>query len=100
MSYDLYLYTWRHDNILNYIAKVITNNLKDGITIFVDIPEYNINGGTIPPSVVVTSQKPDIVIIDSKTTPSTVWLYELTAPFETNIDSSNSYKRDKYQSFN
>ena len=27
-----------------------------------------------------------------------VWLYELTAPFELNIDSSNSYKRDKYQS--
>ena len=58
---------------------------------------YNINGGTIPPSVVVTSQRPDIVIIDSSTTPSTVWLYKLTAPFELNIESSNSFKKDKYQ---
>ena len=53
-------------------------------------------GGTIPPNIITTSQKPDIVIIDNNNTPKTVHLYELTCPFSTNILTANSYKKDKY----
>ena len=89
-------YTWRHDNILHYIAKLLSQNRKENIDFFVDIPNYNINGGTLPPNVIVTQQKPDIVIVDKNTTPHTVLLYELTCPFAINIMKANSYKKDKY----
>ena len=91
-------YTWRHDNVLHYIAKTLSDNKKDNIIFYVDIPKFNINGGTLPPSIIVTSQKPDIVIIDNNTSPSSVWLYELTCPFDTNLNRANSYKKDKYES--
>jgi hypothetical protein len=91
-------YTWHHDNILHYIARILTENKKEHLQFYVDIPNFNINGGTLPPNVVITSQKPDIVIIDPRTTPPTVWLYELTCPFEPNINKANSYKKDKYSS--
>ena len=91
-------YTWRHDNVLHYLAKILSDNKKDNIQFFVDIPNYNINGSTLPPNVVVTNLRPDIVFIDSNTSPPTVSLYELTCPLEPNISSANSFKRDKYQS--
>ena len=50
----------------------------------------------VAPSLQTSSQRPDIVIIDNTTTPATVNLYELTSPFDTNLLSANSYKKDKY----
>ena len=36
----------------------------DQITVFTDIPGHSINGGTLPPDVIVINQRPDIVIIN------------------------------------
>ena len=56
--------TWRHDGIVNYIAQSLDTSKY---SIHADVPEYNtLAGETIPPSLTVTSDKPDIVIIDEK----------------------------------
>ena len=89
-------FTWRHDNVLHYMAKYLTQNKKDNLDIYIDIPQFSVCGGTLPPNIITTSQKPDIVIIDNNTTPVTVHLYELTCPFDTNLLTANSYKKDKY----
>ena len=91
-------YTWRHDNILHALAKLLRENKKDHISFYVDIPKYNINGGTVPPNIVTTSERPDIVVIDNSTSPTTVLIYELTCPFETNIENAHAFKSDKYSS--
>ena len=45
----------------------------------------------------VTNLKPDIVIIDE--TKKTVYIVEITVPFETNISARHTYKTDKYAHF-
>ena len=85
-------YTWRHDNIIMYIYNCID---KSKFTVFTDINGYTTdNGGTIPPELTITSNKPDIVIIDSKS--SSVAICELTVPFESNIKTRNLHKTNKY----
>ena len=55
-------YTWRHDNILNYIANSIDTSKCD---FHIDIKDYQTSaGGTIPANFHITPLKPDIVIID------------------------------------
>ena len=53
------------------------------------------NGGAIPFNIVVTQQTPDIVFIDRTT--STVWLFELTVSFETNVDQAHTSKKESCQ---
>ena len=85
--------TWRHDGIVNYIAKSVDTSK---FSIYADVPEYNTPaGGTIPPSLTVTSDKPDIVIIDEKT--KAVAIFEFTVPFEHNTETRNTSKNAKYE---
>ena len=51
-------------------------------------------GGTIPPNVLVTALKPDIVIINERS--QEVIILELTCPWDANIARSHSYKTGKY----
>ena len=82
-------YTWRHDNVIKYI----TDNIDKSYTVYSDIKGGNsINGGTIPPHLMVTEQRPDIVIIDK----DSVNIFELTVPFETNINVRHTDKVNKY----
>ena len=86
-------FTWRHDGIVNYIAQSVDTSK---FSIYADVPKYNTPaGGTIPPSLTVTSEKPDIVIVDEKK--KAVAIFELTVPFEHNIESRNTSKNDKYE---
>ena len=66
-------YTWRHDNIINYIVKnVDTSKFK----VHSDIAGYQTsNGGSLPPSLIVTTLKPDIVILDE--TKKEAFIFEL-----------------------
>ena len=58
-------YTYRHDCILNYIQKCLDTSKY---TCYTDISGHQTQGGgTIPPEVMITSLKPDLVIIDKKT---------------------------------
>ena len=88
-------YTYRHDSILNYIDKCLD---LEKFVCFVDIEGRKTPaGGTLPPKVIVTTLKPDIVIIDNKT--KEVNIFELTCPGEKRIDVANKLKKEKYQHF-
>ena len=84
--------TWRHDCIVNYIAKCVD---KQKFKMYADIPEFQTSaGGTLTPDILVTSERPDIVIIDGKK--NTINIFELTVPFEHNVDIRHSDKTNKY----
>ena len=63
------------------------------LKMFADIPGYKCNYGTIPAEIIVTSDRPDIVLVSEE---QKVTLVELTVPFEMNIKSSHDYKVNKY----
>ena len=86
-------YTYRHDNILKYISDCL-DRVK--FTCYVDIPGCQTPaGGTLPPSLVVTALRPDIVIMDKQK--KEVNVYELTVPGETRIKISHNLKYQRYQ---
>ena len=87
-------FTWRHNNILNYVVKNIdTNKFK----VYSDLPGYTIGNGSIPPEICVTALKPDLVIIDEKR--QTLDIFELTVSFEFNIEDRYKFKNNKYAHF-
>ena len=52
------------------------------------------HGGVIPPHIIVTNLKPDLVIVNESS--RTVVIMELTCPWDGNIDRSHEYKEGKY----
>ncbi len=86
-------YTFRHNQIVTHLVKFLKDN-NSSISVFADLEGHTINGGTVPPQVIPTQEKPDIVVIKS----DHVFLIELSVPFETNIDKARSYKMDRYAS--
>ena len=95
VSLDQGRYTYRHDNILQYISGCLD---KDRFTCFIDLEgQQTPAGGTLPPQLIVTNCKPDIVIIDKKK--KTVSIFELTVPGETRLKIAHKLKDDKYQHF-
>ena len=90
-------YEWRHNGVLAYLYGLMIDSKPPGITIYADIEGAKVNGGTVPPDIMVTPQRPDMVIINKNTTPSTVFLVELTCPFTRNIVAANVRKRARYE---
>ena len=66
---------------------------------YADIPSHSLpGGGTVPPPhLLVTAEKPDLVIIDRME--EKVDIFELTVPLETNIKNANTQKMNKYEHF-
>ena len=88
-------YTWRHDSVLSNIIALIRPQLVNGSRLFSDLPGLHApGGGTIPPHVLVTNLRPDIFIVNE--TSREVILFELTCPWDANIDRSHAFKEDKY----
>ena len=88
-------FTWRHDSLLYYIASCLDTK---NFTCFVDIEGHQTNsGGTLPPDIIVSTLKPDIVIVDQKL--KSVFIFELTVPGETRIQEAHRIKTEKYQHF-
>ena len=88
-------FTWRHNSVLRSIIEFIQPNLKVGMTLFSDMAGYQApHGGTIPPHVLVTSLKPDIFIYSEESQEAVV--FELTCPWDSNIDRSHQFKSEKY----
>ena len=55
-------YTFRHDNVLSYVSRCLN---KSKFKCYIDIEGSQTSaGGTLPPNLVVSTLKPDIVIID------------------------------------
>ena len=90
-------YEWRHNGVLAYLYAVMVDCKPPGISIYADIVGAKVNGGTVPPEIIITSQRPNLVIINKNTTPSTVFLVELTCPFTRNIRAANTRKRARYE---
>ena len=87
-------YLWRHNCIVNYIV----NSVDTKLTVYSDLPGHTApGGGSIPPEVCVTAEKPDIVILDEHK--KNMHLYELTCPAEQNIESRHTDKNNKYSHF-
>ena len=88
-------FTWRHDSVLKTIVTFINHKLRPGFTLYSDLPGFQApNGGSIPPHVLVTPLRPDIFLVNENSREAV--LFELTCPFERNIDRSHAYKEDKY----
>ena len=87
--------TWRHNSVLTSIIKIIEPHLKVGFTLYSDMPGFQApHGGTIPPHILVTPLKPDIFIFSEESEEAII--FELTCPWDSNIDRSHSFKSEKY----
>ena len=65
---------------------------------YADLPGNTADGGgTVPADICVTVHKPDLVIIDEKN--NSLYICELTVPYETNIETRHRGKSDKYAHF-
>ena len=80
--------------MLSHFAKALKNNAPEGLEVYADLPNFWLNGGTIPPDVLPTGQRPDLVIIDRKE--RKIELLELTCSFETNLEKANIRKLITY----
>ena len=62
--------------------------------IYADIDGHKTHGGTIPPSVLITEQRPDLVIHS----PDNITFVELTVTFDTNtgIEAARARKTSRY----
>ena len=91
---DTERYTWRHNNIVNFIVTNVDIKYK----VYSDLPGWEApGGGTIPPELCVTNLKPDIVIVDE--IKKNLHIYELTVPLYSNIDARHMEKTCKYTPF-
>ena len=85
------------------INKILTNTtrllvrpfLASNFQLYSDISGYEApHGGTIPPHILTTSLKPDLFIVNESEAKAIV--FELTVPWDTNIQRSHGYKESKY----
>ena len=84
-------FTWRHDSVISYIVSCVDSKFK----VKCDIKGHKeVGGGTISPTLVVTAERPDIVITDEHA--KTVEILELTVPHERNIEARHTNKCDRY----
>ena len=88
-------FTWRHNSVLSHLIKELLKTKPENLLIYADLPGYDFNGGTIPPDILTTTSRPDIVFVERET--KEIKLFELTCLFENNIDSANTTKFDKYK---
>ena len=86
-------YNYRHDSVLNHLARVIIENKPDNIVVYADLTDLDLNGNTIPPDILVTLSRPDLVIINRSI--KSVFVLELTCSFDRNILAANIRKSTK-----
>jgi hypothetical protein len=87
-------FTWRHNSVLSHFATNLKRNINEGQELYSDLPQFWLNGSTIPPDILVTSFRPDLVIINRNQ--KSIELLELTCSFETNIESAHLRKTRNY----
>ena len=80
--------------MLNHMVLEIKKNKPDNITIYADIPGHKFNNGTIPPDIILTSSRPDLILINR--TEKRIDVLELSCSFEKNIESAHQIKELRY----
>ena len=88
-------FTWRHNSVLSYMAETLKESLPDNIHLYADLEDHKVCGGTLPPNIVQTGSRPDLVLVDIGQ--RTVWLLELTCSFESNFEAANKRKKERYE---
>ena len=88
-------YKWRHDSILSYLHHTISEHILPNWTIYTDLPLKFQGVSTIPLDITVTTLRPDIVILNRNS--KHIILFELSVPYELNIDATHQRKVDRYE---
>jgi len=84
-------YTWRHDCLVNYLYQTVKDS---GIEVYADISGKTTSGGTIPADILVTAERPDLVLVDRHN--KIIHIFELTVPYDTRLSIAHELKLDKY----
>ena len=80
---------------MSNIISLVKSALIPTFRLYSDLPGFLApGGGSIPPHVLVTNLKPDLFIVDDVSRIAV--LFELTCPWDGNIDRSHAYKEDRY----
>ncbi len=87
-------YKWRHDSILNYIHKAVKDSLTEDTELYNDLSADCQGASTILTDVAITIQTPDIVAV--KKSQHKVIHFELSVPFERNIDDTHYRKVERF----
>ena len=90
-------FTWRHDSVLLHITTTVKSLATHGTEIFSDLPNFQVNGTTIPADVLVSAgagSKPDIVILNREK--RTIALLELTCSLPGSADKAHKRKVNTY----
>ena len=78
----------RHDSVLSHLLKTINLHKGEEVETYADLNGFKINGGTVPPWLCETEQRPDLVVVMNSLEQKHVLLIELTVPW----DSQSSFK--------
>ena len=89
-------YSWRHDSIWHIISSSMKTS--DNVGLFVGLPTHIVAILSISIVVLVTLLFSNIVILNRCKKPLVI--FELSAPFEMNILSTNKRKIERYQKRN
>ena len=88
-------YKWRHDSILNYLHNVISNSIRHDYEIYTDLPATFRGVSTLPLDIAVTTLRPDLIVVNRLS--RKVIMFELSVPFEINIDTTHQLKVNRYR---
>jgi len=99
MFYQVALQLWSKADTHGIISLLhqISEFVKSKIESDCDTEIFCDAGGrpwTIPPDILITSDRPDLVILSRKN--KSISIFELTVPFENNIKPDHQYKCHKY----
>ena len=83
-----------HNSVLNQFTTTIKEKIPQNLEVFADLPNFWLNGVTIPPDILQTGPRPDLAIINRAE--RKICLLELTCSFECNIQIANIQKAKKY----
>ena len=94
-------YTWRHDCVLSTSTSILRSYLSTETTIYADLPNQRATEhppSTIPPSILVTPLKPDLVLLHKDKQATVI---ELTCPMNTksNLVAARSMARKRFMGF-
>jgi hypothetical protein len=91
---------WRSDSVLKHIAGCLKSALESlsTVEVYCDLEGQQAPGGeSIPASVMVQTQRPDLVILDrSVHGRHRISLVELTCPWDTDADKARDRKISRY----
>ena len=92
-------FTWRHNNLLHYLTGLIEKGVgsSEDVRISVDLADsrYQKKGiSTIPIECGATNLCPDICVFREQL--KEILIFELSVPFETNVEKMHEYKSRKY----